>query len=235
MTQPGTYWIEPKEAVRVQRELAGKVVREDRFDTWPPCLTGGADVSYSKKTQLLAGVVTVLSFPRLERLEHACVVQPSRFPYVPGLLAFREVPAIEAAFSRLEAKPDVLLFDGHGYAHPRRFGLASYAGLLLDVPTIGVAKTILVGEVEGRLGEKRGSSAPLVDKGDVIGVALRTRDGVRPVYVSEGHRVSLETAIELVLACSPKYRLSEPIRWAHTLSCDAGKSPTPQPPSPSSR
>lgn len=210
----------PKEAVEVQKRLRAQLVATDDFDVWPPRLVAGADVAYSKRAKTMVGVVTLFLFPELEPIEDVHDVREATFPYVPGLLAFREMPAIASAFSKLSLRPDVILFDAHGYAHPRRFGLASYGGLVLGVPSIGVAKTILVGQLGGPLPAERGATAPLVDDGEVIGVALRTRTAVRPVYVSVGHRVSLETAVKLVLDCAPRYRLCEPIRRAHNLAAE---------------
>jgi deoxyribonuclease V len=158
--------------------------------------------------------VIVLSFPALEVVETSVVEQPCRFPYVPGLLAFREGPSILAAFRKLRTRPDLLLFDGQGIAHPRRFGIAAHLGVLLDLPSIGCAKSRLIGE-HAEPGPGRGAWAPLTDGGETIGAALRTREGVKPVYVSIGHRVDLETALDLVMRCARGYRLPEPTRQAH--------------------
>jgi deoxyribonuclease V len=145
------------------------------------------------------------------------------FPYVPGLLAFREGPVVLAALAKLQDQPDVLIFDAHGLAHPRRMGLASHLGVLLDRPTVGCAKSRLVG-VHEEPDESRGSWTPLTDADEWIGAVVRTRDHVRPVYVSIGHRVDLKTAISLTLGCTSRYRLPEPIRWAHRV---AGGKPLP--------
>ena len=149
-------------------------------------------------------------------VEQAAVRCRARFPYVPGLLSFRESPAGLTAWGRLRTRPDCLICDGHGYAHPRRFGLACHFGLLVELPTIGCAKSLLVGEYR-EPGARRGSVAELVHQGEVIGVALRTRQAVSPVFVSVGHQISLLAAVRTVLACSPKYRIPEPIRQAHAL------------------
>ncbi len=143
----------------------------------------------------------------------------TRFPYVPGYLSFREAPAVLAALAKLRTRPDLLLCDGQGRAHPRRFGLACHLGVLTGLPSIGVAKSLLLG-VHGPLPEPKGSWVALKDKGEVIGAALRTRAGVKPVYVSIGHRVSLATAIDYVLRCTPRYRLPETTRLAHRLASD---------------
>jgi deoxyribonuclease V len=153
----------------------------------------------------------------METVETALVRHPTSFPYVPGLLSFREAPAILAALSGLKTPPDLLMCDGQGIAHPRRLGIASHLGVLADLPSIGVAKSILVGR-HAPLDDHPGAWQPLINRGEVIGAALRTRQGVKPVYVSVGHRLSLETAIELVLRCTSKYRLPEPTRQAHHLA-----------------
>ena len=161
--------------------------------------------------------VVVFSYPDLELLEARTHTRRLTFPYVPGLLSFREAPGILAIFRRLRMRPDVLICDGHGLAHPRRFGLASHLGLWLGIPTIGCAKSLLVGE-HGPVGGERGSQAPLVLDGEPVGAALRTRSGVKPVYVSPGHLVDGPTACDIVLSCCRKYRVPEPIRAAHQLA-----------------
>ena len=149
-------------------------------------------------------------------VEQRVVRRKLRFPYVPGLLSFREAPAIVASLRRLESDPDVFLFDGQGLAHPRRFGLACHVGVLIDRPSLGCAKSLLVG-TPAPLGAARGSVAPLTDRGERVGLALRTRENVKPVYVSIGHRLSLDVAVEAVLACCTQYRLPEPTRLADQL------------------
>jgi len=202
----------PRSAVALQRELAGRVVREDDFGPIEGLETvAGVDISV-RGGQARAAVVRCAR-STLEILEVATAVRPLDFPYVPGLLAFREVPAILDAFERLVKPPDLLLVDGHGIAHPRRFGIASHLGVVLDLPAIGCGKSRLVGE-HREPGPRRGASTRLLHRGEVIGRVLRTRDGVRPVYVSIGHRVSLATATRLVLSAAPRYRLPEPIRAA---------------------
>lgn len=162
------------------------------------------------------GCVIVYRFPEMEELERACAAEPLRFPYIPGLLSFREIPVLLAALNKLKVMPDLLFCDGHGYAHPRRFGLASHLGVLLNRPTIGCAKSILIGKQE-KLAEQAGSWSALVDEkagGECIGAALRTRTGVRPIYVSQGHRVSLKTAIRWTLAVGSGFRIPRPTRDA---------------------
>lgn len=216
--EPDRFDLTPKEAAALQRRLRDRVVDEDDFERWPPRLIAGADVAYSTLIGVVVGAVSVMSFPELALVEEAGATQPAAFPYVPGLLSFREVPAIVAAFEKLTHKPEVVLFDGHGFAHPRRFGLASHGGLRLGVVSVGVAKSILTGRPDAPLGEARGSKVPLTADGEVVGVALRTRARVAPVYVSVGHRVSLGTAASLALDCAPRYRICEPIRRAHALA-----------------
>jgi deoxyribonuclease V len=169
---------------------------------------------------VIHAAVVLLVYPSLEPVEQVTTQFPLSFPYVPGLLSFREAPAILAALEQLGTSPDVLLVDGHGYAHPRRFGLACHLGVWLDIPSIGCAKSILVGE-QAPLDETAGSSAEMLDDGEVIGLAVRTRQKVKPVYVSIGHRVDLDSAMRIVLVCRRGYRLPEPARLAHQLATKA--------------
>jgi len=207
--------LTPREAIALQAKLRDRVERADRIGVVRR--VAGVDVGFERDGRITRAAIAVLESPGLALVERAVVRKPTRFPYVPGLLSFREVPAVLAAFGRLRVVPDLILYDGHGIAHPRRFGIASHLGLLLDAPTIGVAKTRLVGE-ERAPRDRRGAWAPLVDAGEVIGAVLRTRRGVKPVYVSVGHRVSLETAVRWVMACVTKYRLPETTRWADRLA-----------------
>lgn len=201
-----------RRAAELQAELAPKVVR--RGGPRRPRLVAGADISYAKGSDRFFAVVLVLDGATMEVVEEARASGPSSFPYIPGLLSFREAPLLLQAFRRLRRAPDVVLFDGQGIAHPRRFGLASHVGLVLDLPSIGCAKSVLVGAYD-EPGPERGSHADLVHNGETIGCALRTRDRVKPVFVSVGHRVSLAAARRLVLECSRGYRLPEPTRLAH--------------------
>lgn len=180
----------------------------------------GVDASYAKDSMFAAAAV--FDYQSLALVDQAVSEQPLSFPYIPGLLSFREAPAILAALEQLSRLPDLLLVDGHGLAHPRRFGLACHLGVLLDLPAIGVGKSILVGVV-GELGDAVGSTADIVDGDEMLGVALRTRWNVRPVYLSVGHRVDLLSAIRLVLDCTRGYRLPEPCRAAHLLASSAAK------------
>ena len=179
-----------------------------------PRLVAGADVAYSRRTHRVYAAVVVVELPSLETVESVGVTRAATFPYIPGLLSFREVPPLLDAFEQLTRAPDVVVFDGQGLAHPRRFGLACHAGLLLDTPSIGCAKTRLVGE-HGAVPDRRGASAPLRVAGETVGAVVRTREGVKPVFVSPGHRADTPSAVELVLALAPRYRLPEPQRRAH--------------------
>ena len=202
-------------AIALQERLRREVIAEDRLG--PVRRVAAVDVGYEKGGAVTRAAAVVLTLAGLELCDRAVARRPTTFPYVPGLLAFREVPAVLDALERLAITPDVVLCDGHGIAHPRRFGIACHIGLLAGVPTIGVAKSRYVGE-HAEPEPERGAWAPLVDGGEVIGAALRTRARVRPVYVSVGHRVGLETAIDTVLRCTTRFRLPEPIREADRLS-----------------
>ncbi len=200
------------QALDLQHQLAAKVVRSSGLVT--PRFIAGVDISVGKAPGMATGAVVVLSYPELEVVETKLAQGRLDFPYIPGLLSFRESPLTLAACEKLSITPDLILVDGQGVAHPRRFGLASHLGLFLDTPTIGCAKSLLCGKHE-EPGVEPGSYAELMDRGEIIGVALRTRLGVKPVYVSIGHKVDLETAIHWVLECCRGHRLPEPIRLAH--------------------
>jgi deoxyribonuclease V len=201
--------LTPTQAVALQRELAARVVREDGFTR----VSTIAGVDTSIRAERVHAVISVFSFPGLEPLESARHEREVDFPYVPGLLGFREVPALLAAFERLSTRPDLVLVDGHGLAHPRRFGIACHLGVELDLPTIGCGKSLLVGE-HREPGPRRGARTRLVHRDEVVGYALRTRERVKPLFVSIGHRTSLATAVRVVLACTRGFRLPEPIRAA---------------------
>lgn len=196
-------------AIALQRELAGRVVARDDFG--PLRRIAGVDIAVGGGRARAA--VTVLGFPGLELLEERTAERPLEFPYVPGLLAFRELPSILEAMEQLQTKPDLVMADGQGVAHPRRCGLASHLGLVLELPSIGCAKSRLIG-THAEPARARGSWRPLRDGGETIGAAVRTREGTRVVYVSVGHRVSLASAIRIVLECSPRYRVPQPTRLA---------------------
>lgn len=203
------------EARAIQEALRARVIARDR--TGHLRLLAGLDAAYDTDAGVTRAAAALFRLPGLEAAGQHVVRRRTRFPYVPGYLSFREAPALLAALDGLPRLPDLLLCDGHGLAHPRRFGLASHLGVLLDLPSIGVAKSRLVG-THAAVPEARGAWVPLRDSGETIGAVLRTRAGVRPVYVSVGHRVGLETAIEWVLRCAPRYRLPEPLRRAHALA-----------------
>jgi len=203
----------PAQASQLQERLRGQVVAEDELGIVRE--VAGVDAHYS--VDRVCAAVVVMGLPNLATVESALVHRPLTFPYLPGLLSFREAPAITEALNQLSKKPDLLLVDGQGLAHPRRFGLACHLGVLADVPTIGVAKSRLIGTYE-EPGIERGAWSPLTDGDETIGAVLRTRRTVRPVFVSVGHRISLRTAIDLVLRCTGQFRLPEPIRAADWLS-----------------
>ncbi len=208
--------LTPSEAIHLQRQLAERVERVDRLPARIKTVAG-VDVGFEAAGRVTRAAVVVLSFPDLTPVCQAVARRPTEFPYVPGLLSFRELPAVLEALAKLPELPDVILCDGQGLAHPRRFGIACHLGVLLDRPTVGVGKTRLVGS-HAEPGPAKGDWTPLSDRGEVIGAVLRTRPGVKPLYVSGGHRVGLETAVELVLACTGRYRLPETTRGAHRLA-----------------
>jgi deoxyribonuclease V len=212
-----TWDLTPVEAMALQRELASRVVISGDPREEDVGFVAGSDVAFDKPNGRAVGAVVVLAWPSLDVVEQVVVEEPVRFPYVPGLLSFRETPVLLAAFERLACTPDLLMVDGHGRAHPRRFGYASHIGLLLGIPTIGVAKSRLVGE-QGTVAGPRGSRTDLVDDGEVIGALVRTRQGVRSIYVSSGSNIGLAAAERWVLACARGYRLPEPTRLADRLA-----------------
>ncbi len=204
--------LTPAEARAVQAELAGSV---DATSPLPACRTlAAADVSFDRGGTVLFAAVVVVEAGSFRLIERAGLAAPARFPYVPGLLSFREAPALLEAFDRIKTRPDVVLCDGQGIAHPRRLGIASHLGLRLDLPTIGCAKSRLCGKYD-EPGADRGDRSPLVDKGEVVGAVLRTRAKVAPLFVSPGHRCDLESAVGLVLDTTRKLRLPIPARMAH--------------------
>jgi deoxyribonuclease V len=207
--------VSPREAIALQARLRDRVERADRIGAVRRI--AGVDVGFEAEGRITRAAVAVLDYPGLALVEQSVARVPTRFPYVPGLLSFREAPAVLAAFEKLRTAPDLILYDGQGIAHPRRFGIASHVGVLLDCPSIGVAKTRLVGE-HRMPANRRGAWAPLREASETIGAVLRTRAGVKPLYVSIGHRVSLRTAIRWTLACAPRYRLPETTRQAHRLA-----------------
>jgi deoxyribonuclease V len=205
------------EARALQRQMASEVVQQDRLGQVQT--VAGVDCGFPRRDgeEMARAAAVLLSFPDLEPLADALVEEPVQYPYIPGLLSFREAPAVLAALDRLPRMPDLILADGQGRAHPRRFGIACHLGLLLDRPTIGCAKSPLVGH-HTEPGAEVGVWSPVVDRGETVGAAVRTRRGVKPMFVSVGHRVSLETAVQLVLACGRGLRLPEPTRLADQLA-----------------
>lgn len=206
--------VTPKQAVEIQRELATRVERRGTVRTLG--VVAGADAAFTPDKEQCIAAVVAWDVRTGVVLEQHVVRRALRFPYVPGLLSFREAPALLAAIRKLTCVPDAFLFDGQGYAHPRRFGLACHVGVLIDHPCIGCAKSVLVGSYEEPAAE-RGATAPLIDRGEHVGLVVRTRSGVKPVFVSVGHRVSLSQAVKVVLQCCVGYRLPEPTRLADQL------------------
>ena len=203
--------VTPREAMRLQERLRQLVIQEDRFGKIR--YVAGADLAFDPETNHAVAGVIVYSFPMLQEVERQHAWRKLRFPYVPGLLSFRETPVLMAVFRKLRTEPDLILIDGHGIAHPRRFGIACHVGVIFNKPTIGCAKSLLVGEhAEPRLTE--GSTAALVDQGERVGTVLRTRAGVRSIYVTQGHRISLASAVRIVRQCLDGYRIPMPTREA---------------------
>jgi deoxyribonuclease V len=208
--------VSPKEAIAIQNHLRGCVRIEDAW-TEPVRRVAGVDVGFEADDQVTRAAVAVLSFPELALIESALARVPTTFPYIPGLLSFREVPALLAALEQLAVLPDLILADGQGYAHPRRLGIACHLGVLTGIPSIGVGKTRLWGRY-GEVPAERGGWTPLLDGEERIGAVLRTRQGCHPLYVSPGHRVGQAAAVEWTLRCTGRYRLPETTRQAHRLA-----------------
>lgn len=210
--EPHSWELSPKEAIDLQKTLAERVL----IQPLPARLkiVGAEDISYSKHSDLLMAVILTFKWPGLELLESVHHVCRATFPYVPGLLSFREVPPLLEAYSKLGRKPDVLLCDAQGIAHPRKFGLAAHLGLCLELPTVGCAKSRLCGSHDDPP-LKKGSSAPLLLNGEQVGIVFRSRDGVKPVYISPGHLSDLKSSKRLVDRCVRRYRIPEPLRLAH--------------------
>lgn len=210
-----SWLLTPKQAIELQNELHRHVRIEDDFAT--VTRVAGIDVGFEQKNTITRAAVAVLEYPSLNLCEWAIARQPTRFPYVPGLLSFREIPTVLDALEKLSSLPDLLLCDGQGIAHPRRLGIATHLGLLLNLPAIGVGKSRLIGSYE-EPAEEKGAWSPLYDKGEEIGCVLRSRTGIKPLFVSPGHRVSLTSARQWVMNCLTRYRLPETTRWAHRLA-----------------
>ncbi|WP_067520356.1 deoxyribonuclease V [Endozoicomonas ascidiicola] len=224
MSEPHSWDVSPAELRALQTTLARQVIQSDDLPTVNK--VAGVDVGFEDSGRITRAAVAVLSFPELELLDYSIARVPTCIPYVPGLLSFRECPAILAALEQLRSSPDLLLCDGQGIAHPRRLGVACHLGVLTGLPTIGVAKSRLCGNSQP-LAEEKGAREILWDrtkgKEDIIGTVLRTRTGVRPLYISVGHRISLTTAVHYVESCLTRYRLPETIRWADALASNRGQ------------
>lgn len=227
---PGVFlhdWsLSPAEAIALQKRLAGRVAREDRLGEVRRI--AGVDIGFEQGGAITRAAAVVLSWPPrapgdFEVVEQVVHREPTRMPYIPGLLSFREVPAALGAFQRLSRRPDLVMVDGQGIAHPRRLGVASHLGLWLDLPTIGVAKSRLCGR-HGEPGPERGDWTPLTDGPDdeLLGAVLRSRVGVKPLFLSPGHRLSLATALRWVVACLGRTKLPEPTRLADRLASRRG-------------
>lgn len=201
------------EARVIQEQLRGEVITSDAFGELR--YVAGVDAGY-EGDQAKAAVV-VFRYPELEPVEYTLAYRPAPIPYVSGFLSFREAPAVLAALDQLTHKPDLLMCDGQGIAHPRRLGIASHVGVLTDTPSIGCAKSLLCGHHDP-VPDERGAAVPLIHRGEQIGAVLRSRVGVKPLYISSGHRISLETALAIVVACLTKYRLPETTRAADALA-----------------
>lgn len=212
--------LSPRDAIAMQRELAGQVRTQD--DLPEIKRVAGVDVGFEDEGRTARAAIVVLDLTSLTPIDYALARLPTAFPYVPGLLSFRECPVILRALEQLQTTPDLLLCDGQGIAHPRRLGIATHIGLLTNLPSIGVGKSRLTGS-HGAVPETKGEWAPLQDGEETIGAVLRTRAGVKPLFISPGHRISLPTAIDYVMACVTRYRLPETTRWADGLASNRGQ------------
>jgi deoxyribonuclease V len=206
--------LSPQQAVQLQNELRNRVLTSPLNREIE--LVAGADISFNKYSETVYAGIVVLNLTTMQTVETASVVTQAKFPYIPGLLSFRETPAILEAWQKLQYEPDVLILDGQGTAHPRRFGIACHVGLLLERPTVGCAKSVLVGQFD-EPNSVRGAWSPMVHRGETVGAALCTKNNVSPVYVSPGHEIDLESSIALALRCDGGYRVPEPTRRAHLL------------------
>ena len=207
--------LTPKQAIELQKKLTNQLIITDQFSEIRT--VAGVDVGFEQQNTIARAAIAVLSLDNLKLINTSIARRPVTFPYVPGLLAFREIPVVLDALEQLSQQPDMLLCDGQGIAHPRGLGIAAHLGLLTNIPSIGVAKKRLIGDHEP-VGNHKGDYQPLYIKGKQVGVVLRTRDNVKPLYISPGHRVSITTAMEMVMRCLTKYRLPETTRYAHNLA-----------------
>lgn len=206
------------QALRAEQiERAAQVVRHDDFEVMPPRLIGGADVGFEEGGDVTRAALVLLEYPSMKLVAHTVARVATTMPYIPGFLSFREYPALLAAWQQLDQHPDLLFVDGHGISHPRRLGVASHFGLMVDVPTIGVAKRRLCGKFAD-LSEEPGARQPLMDKAEQLAWVWRSKKRCNPLFVSTGHRVSTDTALEWVERCMGGYRLPEPTRWADAVA-----------------
>ena len=213
---PTNPWVKTvDEATAIQQKLRSQVITENKLETVK--YVAGVDVGFEDNYRVTKAAVVVLSFPDLKLVEQATAKIPTTFPYIPGFLSFREIPALLQALEKITTKPDLILCDGQGFAHPRRFGLACHLGVLLNLPSIGVAKSLFIGEHE-EVPLEKGNWQPLKHGEEIIGAVVRSRTNVKPLYVSIGHHISLPTAIDYVLKCTTKYRLPETTRLADKLA-----------------
>jgi deoxyribonuclease V len=208
--------VTPKEAISIQNDLRDQVILENQLPASIDSIAG-VDVGFENQGSVTRAAIAVLNYPDLQLIASAIARLPTVFPYIPGLLSFREIPAILAALEQVQSLPPLMLVDGQGYAHPRRLGIASHLGVLTDIPTIGVGKTRLLGRHQ-EVPNGRGDWVELKDQGEVIGAVLRSRSGVKPLYISAGHRIDLESAVAWVMRCTKRYRLPETTRHAHRLA-----------------
>lgn len=208
--------IDARALMARQRELAGQIIERDELRL-PPKLVAGVDAGFPDGGRTTRAAAVLMRYPDLQLVDEVVFELPTELPYIPGLLSFRELPAVLGALERLSIRPDLVLCDGQGRAHPRRFGIACHLGVTTGLATIGVGKSRLCGKHE-EPGPEKGSAVDLIDNDEVIGRVVRSRDRVRPLYLSIGHRVSLDTAVELVLACTPRYRLPAPIKRADQVA-----------------
>ncbi|MBE9013021.1 deoxyribonuclease V [Pseudanabaenaceae cyanobacterium LEGE 13415] len=214
--EPRHEWaLTAEAAIVIQQELRQEVITQDQFGVVN--YVAGIDVGFEEEGAITRAAVAVLNYPELQLCETAIARRPTTFPYIPGFLSFREVPAVLDALEQIQTIPDLLLCDGQGFAHPRRFGIACHIGVLTNLPAIGVGKSRLIG-THAEVPDERGAWVPLLHKKDTIGAVLRTRIKTNPLYISSGHRISLESAIAYVMGCTTKYRLPETTRHAHKLA-----------------
>ncbi|MEO0431473.1 MAG: deoxyribonuclease V [Cyanobacteria bacterium J06656_5] len=220
---PKTWPGDAAGAIAIQNRLRARVITTDQFETITT--VAGIDAGFEQEGTITRAAVVVLKLPELTLLEQAIAYRPTTFPYVPSLLSFREMPTVLDALTQLTLEPDLIVCDGAGIAHPRRLGIASHLGVLINKPTIGVAKSRLLG-THNELPPEKGAWVPLMDQGETIGAVLRSRTGTKPLYVSPGYRISLNTAVDYVMQCTPKYRLPETTRLADRLASNRGPMPS---------